>query len=177
MVSKARLDLPEPESPVTTTRLLRGISTEMFLRLWTRAPCTAIVVRTPPCVPENAVARVGVGRGFALVTAGCVGQEEGQLLQRYGTALGGADRGRRLDQHALISQVFARRRRAVDPERARKVALDVAGGANLAGITQVIQQRGEQSRSPRRDVVVRGRQRTLHRLPGLLRIQQVRVNR
>src|SRR5215471_2240511 len=45
MVSKARLDLPEPESPVTTTRLSRGISSEMFFRLWTRAPCTAIVVR------------------------------------------------------------------------------------------------------------------------------------
>src|SRR5262249_31346990 len=38
-------DLPEPESPVTTIRLSRGISSEMFLRLWTRAPCTAIVVR------------------------------------------------------------------------------------------------------------------------------------
>src|SRR5438445_11679982 len=45
MVSKARLDLPEPESPVTTMRLSRGISSEMFLRLCTRAPCTAIVVR------------------------------------------------------------------------------------------------------------------------------------
>src|SRR5438105_2652289 len=45
MVSNARLDLPEPESPVTTMRLSRGISSEMFLRLCTRAPCTAIVVR------------------------------------------------------------------------------------------------------------------------------------
>src|SRR5215467_9136825 len=45
MVSKARLDFPEPERPVTTTSLSRGISTEMFLRLWTRAPCTAMLVR------------------------------------------------------------------------------------------------------------------------------------
>ncbi len=45
MVSKARLDLPEPESPVTTTSWSRGISSETFLRLCTRAPCTAIVVR------------------------------------------------------------------------------------------------------------------------------------
>src|SRR5687767_7454609 len=45
MVSNARLDLPEPESPVTTTRLSRGISSEMFFRLCTRAPWTAIVVR------------------------------------------------------------------------------------------------------------------------------------
>src|SRR5207248_11666769 len=45
MVSKARLDFPEPDSPVMTTRLSRGISSEMFLRLCTRAPCTATVVR------------------------------------------------------------------------------------------------------------------------------------
>src|SRR5436190_180946 len=45
MVSKARLDFPEPESPVMTISLSRGISTETFLRLCTRAPCTAIVVR------------------------------------------------------------------------------------------------------------------------------------
>src|SRR6187455_3233459 len=46
MVSKARLDLPDPDRPVTTTSSSRGISSEMFLRLWTRAPWTAIVVRT-----------------------------------------------------------------------------------------------------------------------------------
>src|SRR5229473_4816036 len=45
MVSKAKLDLPEPERPVTTTSLSRGISTDMFFRLCTRAPCTAMVVR------------------------------------------------------------------------------------------------------------------------------------
>ena len=44
MVSNARLDLPDPESPVTTTSLSRGISTEIFLRLCTRAPWTAMVV-------------------------------------------------------------------------------------------------------------------------------------
>jgi hypothetical protein len=33
MVSNARLDLPDPERPVTTMRLSRGISTEMFFRL------------------------------------------------------------------------------------------------------------------------------------------------
>ena len=30
---------------MTTTSRSRGISTEMFFRLWTRAPCTAMVVR------------------------------------------------------------------------------------------------------------------------------------
>src|SRR5688572_7068571 len=47
MVSNARLDLPDPERPVTTIRLSRGISTETFFRLCTRAPWTAIVVRAP----------------------------------------------------------------------------------------------------------------------------------
>jgi RNA polymerase primary sigma factor len=36
MVSKASELLPEPESPVITVRESRGISTSMFLRLWTR---------------------------------------------------------------------------------------------------------------------------------------------
>src|SRR5579862_896369 len=44
MVSKASDDLPEPLTPVKTTSLSRGISTSMFLRLCSRAPCTAIVV-------------------------------------------------------------------------------------------------------------------------------------
>src|SRR5215207_6225899 len=42
MVSKASDDLPDPDSPVITTSLCRGMSTSMFLRLWTRAPRTFI---------------------------------------------------------------------------------------------------------------------------------------
>src|SRR5271156_2280031 len=38
MVSKASDDFPEPDSPVITTRLSRGRSTSMFLRLCSRAP-------------------------------------------------------------------------------------------------------------------------------------------
>ena len=40
MVSKARDDFPEPERPVKTTILLRGISTVMFFKLCVRAPFT-----------------------------------------------------------------------------------------------------------------------------------------
>src|ERR1700722_16972316 len=43
MVSKAKEDLPDPERPVKTTNWSRGISTERFLRLWTRAPWTRMV--------------------------------------------------------------------------------------------------------------------------------------
>src|SRR5947199_3602570 len=42
MVSKASDDLPEPDRPVITTSLCRGMSTSMFLRLCTRAPRTLI---------------------------------------------------------------------------------------------------------------------------------------
>ncbi len=42
MVSKARLDFPDPETPVTTVMALWGISKLIFLRLWTRAPETAM---------------------------------------------------------------------------------------------------------------------------------------
>ena len=44
MVSKASDDFPEPESPVITTSFSRGMEMSMFLRLWTRAPKTSIVL-------------------------------------------------------------------------------------------------------------------------------------
>src|ERR1044072_5689809 len=40
MVSKAREDLPEPDSPVITVKRSRGMSTLMFFRLCWRAPLT-----------------------------------------------------------------------------------------------------------------------------------------
>src|SRR5579859_1010679 len=43
MVSKAREDLPDPETPVTTVKVLCGISKSIFLRLWTRAPRTTML--------------------------------------------------------------------------------------------------------------------------------------
>src|SRR3954465_8958855 len=42
MVSKASDDLPEPESPVITTRESRGSSTLTSLRLCSRAPVTTM---------------------------------------------------------------------------------------------------------------------------------------
>src|ERR1022692_4174177 len=38
MTSCTSVDLPEPETPVTTTIAPSGISTSMFFRLWVRAP-------------------------------------------------------------------------------------------------------------------------------------------
>src|SRR5271154_4059775 len=48
MVSKASEDFPEPDSPVKTTSLSRGISTSTFFRLCSRAPRIVIVRRLLP---------------------------------------------------------------------------------------------------------------------------------
>src|SRR5215468_4865359 len=48
MVSKASEDLPEPERPVNTTSLSRGISTSTFLRLCSRAPRIVIARDAEP---------------------------------------------------------------------------------------------------------------------------------
>src|SRR5919107_4176115 len=42
MVSKASDDFPEPDNPVNTTSLSRGMTRSTFLRLCSRAPRTAI---------------------------------------------------------------------------------------------------------------------------------------
>src|SRR5439155_8166904 len=48
MVSKASEDLPEPERPVNTTSLSRGISRSTFLRLCSRAPRMVIARDAEP---------------------------------------------------------------------------------------------------------------------------------
>src|SRR5947208_6776250 len=54
MTSNAKLDFPEPESPVTTARVWRGISTLMFFRLCCRAPRIVIrsIIRPEPFSDE-----------------------------------------------------------------------------------------------------------------------------
>src|SRR5688572_21990555 len=47
MVSNAKEDLPEPDSPVKTIILLRGSFSEMFLRLCSRAP----LISMNSCIP------------------------------------------------------------------------------------------------------------------------------
>src|SRR5262245_53342988 len=104
MVSNARLDLPEPERPVTTTRLSRGISTETFFRLCTRAPWTPIVVRTLAFVP-SALRRAGP----PLRAIGFLRQKERQFWERRRASLCRAYGSRCLRNQFLIGQVFARR--------------------------------------------------------------------
>src|SRR5579871_4083049 len=117
MVSNARLDLPEPESPVTTTSLSRGISTEMFLRLCTRAPCTKMVVR--------AFGRDTCGEDFGLELIGCFLQiEEREFLHGNIAPFRKLHRRGRLSDQFLIGQVFARRDHSLNAEVASKIILD-----------------------------------------------------
>src|SRR5215470_18870813 len=95
MVSNARLDFPDPESPVTTTRLSRGISSETFFRLCTRAPRTAIVVRGA----ERAAASEGIARLFHM--------NECQLLHFDVALLCEMRRNRNLADDLLIGKILA----------------------------------------------------------------------
>src|SRR4029079_1652208 len=77
MVSKARLDLPDPDRPVNTIRRSRGSSTLMFLRLCSRAPRTLmfgwLAVRgaiRSPSLAANACSGGTVGRRSAGVAHG-----------------------------------------------------------------------------------------------------------
>src|SRR5688572_30909518 len=123
MVSNARLDLPDPESPVTTTRLSRGISTVMFLRLWTRAPCTATVFLTGAW---------SLGPGAFLGDIGLARIEERQFLQRHCALPRRPNRRRHLAQVPFVGQVLARQHHALDAERPLEVVLDFARRARVA---------------------------------------------
>src|SRR5580698_1979905 len=68
MVSKASEDFPEPLSPVITVKVLRGISTSIFLRLCWRAPCT--VMRVSISRGEFHFSRLEVGVGCWLLAVG-----------------------------------------------------------------------------------------------------------
>src|SRR5579864_3779109 len=83
MVSKASDDFPEPETPVTTVKVLWGTSKSTFFRLWTRAPRTTMLsvdiskeskqspesgrMRSvaPPGTAESFYYKAGLGRTLA----------------------------------------------------------------------------------------------------------------
>src|SRR5579862_3291427 len=114
MVSKARLDLPEPESPVTTIRRSRGSSSDTFLRLCTRAPCTAMVVRA-------------AGLAFCLALPGIghtLSAEERQFVDGDVAPFSEPDGERRFADDPLVGQVFAGAADTFDAEGALEVVID-----------------------------------------------------
>src|SRR5438093_4371916 len=138
-------------------RLSRGSSSEMFFRLWTLAPWTAMVVRAPAFLS--------------------VGMEEGQLLYLDVALRRQAGLRGNLADQPLVRQVFTGRGRALDAEVPREVILDLAARSRLADFAQVIENRLEQDRRPLGEVVIHGLERRLHVVPRLPRIEQVGVDR
>src|SRR5262249_26275072 len=157
---KARLDLPEPESPVTTMRLSRGISSEMFLRLCTRAPCTAIVVRAAallwvfiaPLLPfDPCPARPGEGgrpQGAAFLPVRFTAAleaipwfpdvEKCELLHLDVALFGEVDGRPCLADEPLVRQVLARRGHAAHVEVPFEMILDLATAPRFADLAQMI---------------------------------------
>src|SRR6187200_986852 len=120
-----------------TTSLSRGISTEMFFRLWTRAPCTATLVRAAaPVRPFELEWFLGIGAGV----------EKGELLHVGGAALGQANRGGGLGDQPATGQVFTGGHDVADTVVTREMRFDFAAGADLSGIPQVVEHQREQGR-------------------------------
>src|SRR5438552_5018966 len=170
MVSNARLDLPEPESPVTTMSLSRGISTEMFLRLCTRAPCTARVVRAEALGGFRLAVDLDAIRSSLEV-------EEGELLHVDVTLPGELHGNGGLADEPLVGQVLARRRDAADAQVSPEMVLDLGARPRFADLAEVIDHRSEQRGRPLGQVAVGRLHRRLDALPRLLPVEQAGVDR
>src|SRR3954462_15664648 len=91
MVSNARDDLPEPDRPVITVRLSRGMSTAMPLRLCSRAPRTLMWVSIRFRSASEYGSAFGLLRSsFVLISV--TDHVRSTSLQQYG--VGGAHRNR-----------------------------------------------------------------------------------
>src|SRR5260370_26219408 len=95
MVSKAREDLPDPERPVMTVRVLRGIWTLIFLRLCWRAAGTTSFVR--PMIPKRSLHRSLACSRQALAPSGYT--EASITLHDSRGALAGSTRRRGAEQN------------------------------------------------------------------------------
>src|SRR5262249_22443372 len=128
-----RLDFPDPDRPVTTTSLSRGISTEMFLRLWTRAPCTATVARA-----------LGFVGDFLEGIASFAQMHERELLDAGAALLREPRRDRYLADETLIGEVLARPAHTAEVEVSNEVIVDLATGPCLTHLAQMLEDRREQ---------------------------------
>src|SRR5215831_4593510 len=168
MVSKARLDLPDPESPVTTTSLSRGISTEMFLRLCTRAPCTEMLVRAFVAAGTETLGLELTGRFLQI--------EKRELLHENVAPPGKLNRGRRFPYELLVGQVLAGSRHSVNIEVALEVILDFRRRARFADFAEVVDHGSEQSHGALLYIRVDGVQSSLNILTCFVVIEKIGVN-
>src|SRR5579871_5926952 len=107
MVSKTRDDFPEPDTPVTTLIRLCGRASEMFLRLWTRAPLiTMESSREPPAGARDRAVSIMKRFGDRLADHQCCGRpacrQRSQTTQRdrCTTQWDSPERSRVLKRHA-----------------------------------------------------------------------------
>ena len=150
MVSKASEDLPEPLSPVMTTRRSRGISTEMFLRLCSRAPMTAMrsVGRGHlDCVVGEGVERTGRSPSAVRMGVRCHRSAAPSAAPAYGAG------SRNVPQRILVVPnegwgIRTRGRRTTGAVVARRAA--ALGLSDLLGDrTRCLPTRPRRSRRPR----------------------------
>src|SRR4051812_41250806 len=129
MVSKARLDLPDPESPVTTTSLSRGISTSIFLRLCTRAPRTAMEVRA---------ARTALELIWNLSQV-----NECQFLYHDVTQLSKFDRSGNFADQTAVREILAGHGDSADVVVPLEVVLQFGSGSSFGHLAQMLKERFE----------------------------------
>src|ERR1044071_4132126 len=167
MVSKARLDLPEPDSPVITMSWLRGISTEIFFRLCTRAPCTAMVVRASVRAVTAAVLEFirWIPR-----------EDERQLLDYDVTFFGDLQRRRNLDEEAEVGQVLAGHSHSFQIEVALKPGLDLSRRTRFPHLPEIIEYRAEERGRAPGQVSIDGIQGSLYVPLRFPRIEQARID-
>src|SRR5215475_7135620 len=153
------------ERPVTSTGVSRGISREIFFRLCTRAPRTAIVVR--------GAARAGISEGIAALFH----VNERELLYFDIALLREMRRYRDFADNFLVHEILARQRDSFDPEVSSEVIFDLDARPRFAGLAQMINHGTEQRACAARHVVFNRLERGLNGFLRFFRIEQVRVNR
>src|SRR6266568_4904134 len=86
------------------------------------------------------------------------------------------DRRRGFADDALIREVLAGDRNPLHVEVAAEMVLDFADGPGVPRLPQVVDDRREDGRRPRRDVGVGRLERVPHSLLGLLRIEKIGID-
>src|SRR5215469_4638476 len=138
----------------------------MFLRLCTRAPCTAMVVRAS-----------GFGADLALPGITSVRSAEKSQLMHFRIAPFGQPNGKwRLPDQPLVGEVFASNRHTCKAEIALKVIFNLRGRSGFPNFGKVLDGRSEYDGRALAEVFFDGGECSEDRRPAFLAVQHVRVN-
>src|SRR5258708_7369598 len=111
----------------------------MFLRLCTRAPFTAMLVRTAAFEDILSSDFWLLSSFFLELTRLLSPVHEREFLHLHVAHLGQLDRGRDFADEPAIGQVFARSGHTLNPEVALEVIFDFSCGARFAHFLQVLE--------------------------------------